>query len=78
MTKEEWFRRQAIARDRRNQRYAIKFAIDSEMVLGDSNAEPTDRNLQLVLAHCVRPPYAEEYPEIRRYVELYRAGEMEL
>ena len=55
----------AAALDRRMSGYAAKFVSDSE-------AEPTAANLERVLASCVRPPRAEEFPAIRRHVAKWR------
>lgn len=69
-------KRRAAARDRRSERYAIKFLLDLDM---DSNglpadAAPTDANLARVLRHCARRPRPAEYPAIRRHVEQRRAA----
>jgi hypothetical protein len=55
----------AAALDRRNSGYAARFVNECE-------GEPTAANLTRVLARCVRPPRAEDYPAIRRHVGKFR------
>ncbi len=55
----------AAAVDRLMSGYAAHFVNDSE-------SEPTAANLARVLASCVRPPRAEDYPAIRRHVGKWR------
>jgi hypothetical protein len=63
--------RREAALARRRLRYAIRFAIESDV-------EPTDANLRRMLDRCVRPARASEYPEIRRLVIAYRANPAEV
>ena len=55
----------AAAVDRLMSGYAAHF-------VNDCGSEPTAANLARVLASCVRPPRAEEYPAIRRHVAKWR------
>ena len=51
--------------------YALKF-------VNDSDAAPTDENLESVLDHCVRPAHADEYPAIRQNVISHRMRGIQL
>jgi len=65
------------ALQRRNEGYAIHFALDWNMDRnGGCGPEPTDENLATVLRDCARAPRPEEYPAIRAEVERYRRGEV--
>lgn len=62
----------AAAWERLHTGYAIKFVAGCGPVLGDRDAEPTDENLEAVLARCTRLPDPSWHDEIRRHVAAYR------
>lgn len=76
MTREEAAERRAARLDGLCRRYAVKFDRDWTMdrhAARGVTAEPTDANLAMVLDGCARAPRPEEYPAIRRHVQVYRA-----
>lgn len=62
----------AAAWERRFSGYAIKFVAGCGPVLDDCGADPTDANLEIVLARCARRPDPSWCDEIRRHVAQYR------
>ena len=59
--------------ERRNLGYAIHFVLDCTMDGNEGRTEPTDENLAHVLRSCARRPKPDEYANIRRHVDEYRA-----